>query len=426
MRRFLRVAAVTLAVACAGGILLGAAQSPVAGPVAASQSPVPGPAISPSPAPAAPAVPAGPVVPTGPVATPAIPVVISSPSADAYVSGPTPLRVSIDPSVQVRNVTFFVDGRQFCSLSEVPFECDWDAGSTISAHLIRLVVTPLEGDRIIKTMRTKGLGYADKVNVEAIQVTVTVTDDKGRFVGGIPRSAFRVLEDGKQEPITYFASEDVPLELVVAVDISGSMTPSMPKLKTAVKGFLVAVPPKNQVTLLGFNDSVFALTRKTTDPSERVRSVDRLAPWGATALYDVILRAVDMLGRQIGRKALVVFSDGEDQGSHVSLEDVERKLQASDVTLYMIAQGRGISQDYLKKTMQRLTVPTGGRTFTTDSVDQLHDAFEDLLDELSHQYLIGYQPSNILRDDTWREIKVQVEGQTNVRARQGYRAAPFK
>ncbi len=416
MRCFLRVAAVTLAVACVGGILLGAAQSPAQGPAAASSSP----------APAAPAAPTGPVAPAGPVATPAMPVVISSPSADAYVSGPTPLRVSIDPSVQVRNVTFFVDGRQFCSLSEVPFECDWDAGSTISAHLIRLVVTPIEGDRIIKTMRTKGLGYADKVNVEAIQVTVTVTDDKGRFVGGIPRSAFRVLEDGKQEPITYFASEDVPLELVVAVDISGSMTPSMPKLKKAVKDFLVAVPPKNQVTLLGFNDSVFALTRKTTDPNERVRSVDRLAPWGATALYDVILRAADMLGRQIGRKALVVFSDGEDQGSHVSLEDVERKLQASDVTLYMIAQGRGISQDYLKRTMQRLTGPTGGRTFTTDSVDQLHGAFEELLDELSHQYLIGYQPSNILRDDTWREIKVQVDGHANVRARQGYRAAPFK
>ena len=413
MRCFLRVAAVTLAVACAGGILLRAAQSPAPGPAVTTSSP-------------APAAPAGPVTPTGPVATPATPVVISSPSADAYVSGPTPLRVSIDPTIQVRNVTFFVDGRQFCSLSEVPFECDWDAGSTISAHLIRLVVTPLEGDRIIKTMRTKGLGYADKVNVEAIQVTVTVTDDKGRFVGGIPRSAFRVLEDGKQEPITYFASEDVPLELIVAVDISGSMTASMPKLKKAVKDFLVAVPPKNQVTLLGFNDSVFALTRKTTDPSERVRSVDRLAPWGATALYDVILRSVDMLGRQVGRKALVVFSDGEDQGSHVSLEDVERKLQASDVTLYMIAQGRGISQDYLKKTMQRLTVPTGGRTFTTDSVDQLHDAFEELLDELSHQYLIGYQPSNILRDDTWREIKVQVDGQANVRARQGYRAVPFK
>ncbi len=138
------------------------------------------------------------------------------------------------------------------------------------------------------------------------------------------------------------------------------------------------------------------------------------------------MRAVDMLGRQIGRKALVVFSDGEDQGSHVSLEDVERKLQASDVTLYIIAQGRGISQDYLRKTMQRLTVPTGGRTFTTDSIDQLHEAFEDLLEELSNQYLLGYQPTNATRDDTWREIKVQVDGYPNVRARQGYRAAPIK
>ena len=101
-----------------------------------------------------------------------------------------------------------------------------------------------------------------------------------------------------------------------------------------------------------------------------------------------------MLGRQIGRKALVVFSDGEDQGSHVSLEDVERRLQASDVTLYIIAQGRGISQDYLKRTMYRLTAPTGGRTFTTDSIDQLHGAFEDLLDELSHQYLLGYEPTH--------------------------------
>ena len=73
------------------------------------------------------------------------------------------------------------------------------------------------------------------------------------------------------------------------------------------------------MTLLGFNDTIFTLTRKTTDPAERVRAVDRLAPWGATALYDVILRGIDMLGRQIGRKALVVFTDGEDQGSHVAL-----------------------------------------------------------------------------------------------------------
>ena len=349
-----------------------------------------------------------------------------SPESDTYATGVITLRAIADEPSLIKNVTFFVDGRQVCIVTQSPFECEWDAGSEVTAHQIRAVFNLPEGGRTARTVRTKGLTFVDKVNVEVVQVTVTVTDDSGHFVGGIPRSAFKVFEDGKPQQITYFASEDVPLELIVAVDISGSMAPSMPKLKRAVKDFLGAVPSNDAVTLLGFNDNVFALTRKTTDPPERVRAVDRLAPWGATALYDVILRGIDMLGRQTGRKALVVFTDGEDQGSHVAIEDVERRLQASDVTLYMIAQGRGISQEYLKRTMQRLTVPTGGRTFTTDSVDTLQGAFEELLDELSNQYLLGYPPTNIKRDDTWREIKVQVDGHTGIRARQGYRATPYK
>ena len=132
----------------------------------------------------------------------------------------------------------------------------------------------------------------------------------------MPQSAFHVSEDDRPQMISHFASEDVPLELIVAVDISGSMTPAMPKLKTAVKEFLGCGAARDQVTLLGFNDTMFRCTRKATDPAERVKAVDRLAPWGSTALYDVIMRGVDMLGRQVGRKALVVFTDGEDQGSH--------------------------------------------------------------------------------------------------------------
>jgi len=353
-------------------------------------------------------------------------VSFAAPAADSFVSGPTQLRAVVDEELAVDSAIFFADGRQVCAVAAAPFECEWDAGQNVVAHQIRLVVTLTNGERIIRTLRTRSLGFADKVNVEVVQVTVTVTDDRGRFVGGIPRASFRIFEDGKPQTITYFASADVPLELIVAVDISGSMTPSMPKLKKAVKDFLASVPSRDQVTLLGFNDNVFALTRKTTDPAERARAVDRLAPWGATALYDVILRGIDMLGRQTGRKAFVVFTDGEDQGSHVTIEEVERRLQASDVTLYMIGQGRGLSQDYLKKVMHRLTVPTGGRVFTTDSVDELHGAFEELLEELSNQYLLGYPPTNTKRDDTWREIKVEVDGHKGVRARQGYRATPYK
>ena len=141
-----------------------------------------------------------------------------------------------------------------------------------------------------------------------------------------------------------------------------------------------------------------------------MKAVDRLAPWGSTALYDTILRSVEMLGRQAGRKVLVIFTDGEDQGSHATIKDVERRLQSSDVTLYMIGQGRGVTTEGLRKIMQRLSAPTGGRALFTDSIDELHDAFGELLDELSNQYLLGYPPTNAHHDDAWHRIKVDVDG----------------
>jgi Ca-activated chloride channel homolog len=351
---------------------------------------------------------------------------ILSPDEDAYLTGPTLLKATIMPAEAVTGVTFFVDGRQVCALTNQPFECDWDAGAAIAAHQVRAVATVRGGTRIVQTVRTKSVGYVERVDVDVVQVTVTVSDGRGKFVPSVPQSAFHVFEDGHPQTITHFASEDVPLELVAAIDISGSMAPAMPKLKKAVKEFLGDVPPQDQVTLLGFNDSIFTLTRKATDPAERGKAVDRLAPWGSTALYDVLLRGVEMLGRQTGRKALVVFTDGEDQGSHATITDVERRLQSSDVTLYMIGQGRGVTLEPLKRIMERLSVPTGGRALFTDSIDELHTAFADLLDELSNQYLLGYQSTNSRRDDAWRKIKVDVDGHHDVRARQGYRALAGK
>ena len=353
-------------------------------------------------------------------------VQILSPNDDAYLSGPTLLRARVDPPGAASSIVFYVDGRQVCELMKLPFECDWDAGPIIAEHQVRLAVNLVAGGRVVQTVRTKAVGYAEKVEVDVVQVTVTVTDGRGHFVRGLPRAAFHVAEDGQPQSISHFASEDVPLELLVAVDISGSMTPAMPKLKKAVKEFLGAVPRQDVVTLLGFNDNVFTIMRRTTDPTERIKSVDRLAPWGSTALYDVLLRGVDMLGRQPGRKALVVFTDGEDQGSHAGISDVERRLQSSDVTLYMIGQGRGVTTEGLRKIMQRLSAQTGGRALFTDSIDELHDAFGELLDELANQYLLGYPPTNARRDDTWRRIKVDVDGYRQIRARQGYRATATK
>jgi VWFA-related protein len=347
---------------------------------------------------------------------------ILSPSSDAYLSGPTRLSALVNPPEAAARATFFVDGFEVCATDAPPFDCVWDAGRDVAAHQIRLVVDLEGGGRLVDTVRTRALTFADREYVDAIQVTVTVTDDEGNYIQKLPRGAFRLFEDGREQTIASFASEDVPLELAVAVDISGSMTTAMTRLKDAVKRFLGAIPSRDQVTLLGFNDTVFPLARRVLDPAERMRAVDRLAPWGATALYDVLVQGTNMLGQPGARKSLVVFTDGEDQGSRVSPDDAERRLQASDVTLYMIGQGRGVTHDYLRRIMTRLVTPTGGRMFSTDKIEALDDAFSDLLEELSNQYLLSYQPTNATRTDAWREIRVEVEGGYHVRARQGYRA----
>ena len=345
---------------------------------------------------------------------------IVSPGEGEYIAGRIVIRARVEPALAAESVVFFVDGQQICVVRRSPYECEWDAGRSVEQHQIRVAATLMNGVRLVRNVRTKDLAYAETANVDVVQVTATVTD-RGHYVKNLPQSAFHVSEDGRPQTISHFQSRDVPLDLVVALDISGSMTLALPKLKQAAKDFVGAVSSKDRVSVLGFNDSIFTLARGATDPAERVQGIDQLAPWGATAMYDVIITAVDTLGQGSSRKALIVFTDGEDEGSHASLDNVVQRLQTSDVTLYMIGQGRGTSLEPLKKVMRSLSEPTGGRALFTEKIEQLHDAFTELLDELSNQYLLGYVPTNGKRDSTLRHIKVQVDGYSGVRARDAYR-----
>ena len=346
---------------------------------------------------------------------------IVSPEDDGIVSGVVMLRAEMSPPDAAVTVTFFVDGKQVCRAAKAPFECEFDVGSAIAEHQVRAVAAGA-GLRVVDTVVTKGLAYAETVEVDLVQVTASVSDGKNKYVKGLPKTAFRVFEDGRPQTISHFASEDIPLDLVLAVDVSASMKDAMPKVREAVKEFLRALTPRDQVSLIGFNDTIFTLTRKSTDPEQRLKAVDRLAPWGATALYDVVIAGADMLGRGQGRKAMLIFSDGEDQGSHASLADAERRLEASDMTLYVIAQGRGTKMDALKKVINRLAGASGGRALMTQKPEELRTAFADLLQELSNQYLLGYTSTNPRRDGTLRQLKVEVDGHQQIRARDAYRA----
>lgn len=352
---------------------------------------------------------------------------IVSPPEGSYITGPVTIQVKADDPAAVREVTFFADGRNVCTSARPPFECTWDAGVGLRDHVIRVVASMANGQRLVATTRTKNAGYTESVDVEVVQVTATVTDSQNAFVRGLTRDKFRIKEDGVPQRLTAFSGENIPLELVVAVDVSDSMTDAMPTLKASVKAFLGALRPQDQVTLLAFNDTIFTAARRSTDPAARIKAVDRLAPWGGTALYDAILTALNMVGKQPGRRSLVVFTDGEDQNSVATMKRVETRLETSDATIYTIGLGRSVKDRGLAGILAHMSEMSGGRPFLVDDVSELKQVFGEIVDELANQYLLSYSSSNDKRDGSWRKIVVETTDKGHrVRHRQGYRAGGVK
>jgi Ca-activated chloride channel family protein len=348
---------------------------------------------------------------------------ILSPGEGTYVTGSVVLSARPSAPASVREMTFFADGRSVCTVIHPPFDCPWEAGAGIREHVIRVVATTLDGSRLVATVRTKSAGYTESVDVDVVQITATVTDASGHFVKGLRREQFKLKEDGVSQRLTSFVGENIPLELVVATDVSDSMTEAMPTLKASVKAFLNALRPTDQVTLLAFNDNIFTVVRRSTDPLARLKAVDRLAPWGGTALYDALLTGLNTVGKQPGRRALVVFTDGEDQNSASTIKRVESRLETSDATIYTIGLGRSVKDKALAGILQHLAEMSGGRAFLIDRAAQLSQVFGDIVEELSNQYLLSYASSNEKRDGTFRRISVDLtEGGLHVRHRQGYRA----
>jgi VWFA-related protein len=322
----------------------------------------------------------------------------------------------------IREVRWFADGRQVCTVLLQPFSCEWDAGTGVNEHTIRVVAVRKNGASIVATARTKAVEYAESVDVDVIQVTAVVTDGDGRFISGLTAADFKVFDDDKPQRLSNFGAEDVGLELVTAIDVSSSMTEALPSVKRHAVNFLSQLRPTDQVTVLGFNDNIITLARRATDQAAREKAIARLAPWGGTALYDVIVRALDLLGRQTGRRSLLVFTDGEDQSSHTTMSAVVSRAQASDATMYMIGQGRALQASGLQQLMRQLARESGGRAFFSDQDHKLESIFQEIVDDLRHQYLLSYPAPDHVRDGAWHRIKVEVPGRGYyVRARLGYR-----
>ena len=149
-------------------------------------------------------------------------VSITTPEKETVVSGPTPIVVAVSKGAADTSVSMFVDGRLVCTAERPPFRCTWDPGTVVRGHHVRVVATLADGTQLTDNVRTKDLGYTERAHVDAVLVPIIVTD-RGRFVRGLQRGDFEVLEDGVPQQLMAFASEDSPLDIVLAIDVSGSM-----------------------------------------------------------------------------------------------------------------------------------------------------------------------------------------------------------
>lgn len=294
-----------------------------------------------------------------------------------------------------------------------------------------------------------------KVQVDVVNVFFNVKDKKGLLIPNLTKDNFEISEDGKPQTIKYFAAEsDQPLTLGILIDTSPSQTRVLPMEQEVGAAFLNQVLRKKDMAfLISFDAEVDLLQDFTNDTRELRVAMNKTrigggSPQGGissipgvgqgpipaghdaccTHLYDAVyLAAKDRLSTEVGRKAMIILTDGEDEGSKVKIREAMETAQKADSMVYVLLIAdrglHGMYQGFGAGEMKKLADETGGRVIEVgNKADKLKQAFDQISAELRSQYNIGYTPTNSVHDGTYRKIEVKSKEGYRVQARRGYYA----
>jgi Ca-activated chloride channel homolog len=270
-----------------------------------------------------------------------------------------------------------------------------------------------------------------KVDVKLVNVFVTVTDEHGGPVAALKKDNFQLREDGQDQKIAVFDKESaLPLSIVLAIDTSLSTRKDLPLELASARRFAHAIlRPVDALSLYEFSETVSELTTFTSDLRVVDRGIDRIRMGSATALYDALFLGSQALEPRVGRKVMVVITDGGDTMSKVNYQEAVRAAETAEAILYSIiivpieaSAGRDTGGEHA---LIQLSADTGGKYFYAASLPQLEDAFRQIGDELRTQYLLAYYPAQRMADSDFRRIQVAVAGLPagsafKVRHRTGY------
>jgi len=279
--------------------------------------------------------------------------------------------------------------------------------------------TPPPGDQAGAhvTVRTPPIHVAPlQVDVNLVVVNVTVTDPFDRIVTGLDQENFQVYDEKVEQKIVAFSTEDAPISVGLIFDCSGSMGDKIQKSKEAALQFFKTSNPQDEFMLVSFSDRpdmISGFTAKYENLQDRLLTVKS---GGRTALLDAIyLGLSEMKKATTNRRALLVISDGGDNHSRYTESDIKKAVKESDVQIYavgifepMTSRARTVEEAGGPGLLAELAEVSGGRMFSVENSNELPDIAEKISIELRNQYVLGYKPSNLIRDGRWRRIKVKL------------------
>lgn len=274
------------------------------------------------------------------------------------------------------------------------------------------------------------------VRTDLVTLTLTVTDNYGRYVSGLTKNAFVITDNNKEQEITYFSDSDVPVSIGVLFDVSGSMGgDKIKKARTALQRFINSSHPSDEYFLIAFNNRAELLLDRTRDADAVLQKLTLVQPARNTALYDAVYLGLERVTRGAHQKrALLIISDGQDNSSRYNFGEVRRLMKESDVVTYAIGildggdAGSALGMQG-QAFLDELASVSGGKSFYPRGAAEMDEIFERIALELRHQYSIGYTPTDFQADGKWRKVRVKVKPprglpRLSVRAREGYYATP--
>jgi len=250
-------------------------------------------------------------------------------------------------------------------------------------------------------------------DVDLVMVPVTITDTTGRLVTGLQKQNFKVFEEKQKQEIRSFSNEDTPISVGIVLDTSGSMETKIARAKEAVAEFCNTANPQDQFFLITFSDTPNADSGFTSNAQDIQNKLAFITPKGNTSLLDAVYLGIEkMRHASQPRKALIVISDGGDNHSRYTENEIKSAVREADITLFSI----GIYDSYFSTQEERLgpqlmsdlADSTGGMSFTLDNPNDLPLVANQIGRVLRDQYVLAYHPKNAKHDGRWHKIKVKL------------------